>query len=180
MSGTNKFSCPWNKDIIVWERWEIGEENGRKEKKKKVCWSCEKEMRNKIGKRVGKWILLIKIGEFTHQNFLVKVVMLLGIFFSIFIKLTHQNNFGDILAMLLRILLKMHFVQQEWERVQVLKRPNWMAEHLGSRAKENDTSVWNTVVQILILASARIVCNIVYVQVRDRIHREMVKYWCLA
>jgi hypothetical protein len=37
-----------------------------------------------------------------------------------------------------------------------------------------------TVVQILILASARIVCNIVYVQVRDRIHREMVKYWCLV
>jgi hypothetical protein len=35
-------------------------------------------------------------------------------------------------------------------------------------------------VQILILASARIVCNIVYVQVRDRIHREMVKYWCLV
>jgi hypothetical protein len=30
-----------------------------------------------------------------------------------------------------------------------------------------------TVVQILILASARIVCNIVYVQVRDRIHREL-------
>jgi hypothetical protein len=29
------------------------------------------------------------------------------------------------------------------------------------------------VVQILILASARIVCNIVYVQVRDRIHREL-------
>jgi hypothetical protein len=28
-------------------------------------------------------------------------------------------------------------------------------------------------VQILILASARIVCNIVYVQVRDRIHREL-------
>jgi hypothetical protein len=30
-----------------------------------------------------------------------------------------------------------------------------------------------TDVQILILASARIVCNIVYVQVRDRIHREL-------
>jgi len=29
------------------------------------------------------------------------------------------------------------------------------------------------VVQILILVSARIVCNIVYVQVRDRIHREL-------
>jgi hypothetical protein len=28
-------------------------------------------------------------------------------------------------------------------------------------------------VQILILASAQIVCNIVYVQVRDRIHREL-------
>jgi hypothetical protein len=28
-------------------------------------------------------------------------------------------------------------------------------------------------VQILILASSRIVCNIVYVQVRDRIHREL-------
>jgi hypothetical protein len=28
-------------------------------------------------------------------------------------------------------------------------------------------------VQILILASARIVCNIVYAQVRDRIHREL-------
>jgi hypothetical protein len=28
-------------------------------------------------------------------------------------------------------------------------------------------------VQILILASARIVCNIVYVQVQDRIHREL-------
>jgi len=28
-------------------------------------------------------------------------------------------------------------------------------------------------VQILILASARIVCNIVYVQVRGRIHREL-------
>jgi len=28
-------------------------------------------------------------------------------------------------------------------------------------------------VRILILASARIVCNIVYVQVRDRIHREL-------
>jgi hypothetical protein len=38
--------------------------------------------------------------------------------------------------------------------------------------KESDFDV-GPVVQILILASARIVCNIVYVQVRDRIHREL-------
>jgi hypothetical protein len=62
----------------------------------------------------------------------------------------------------------------------MLKRPD------GCKlAQKLFDTVWgpdgmNTVVQILILASARIVCNIVYVKVRDRIHREMVKYWCLV
>jgi hypothetical protein len=36
-----------------------------------------------------------------------------------------------------------------------------------------DSSLGVCDVQILILASARIVCNIVYVQVRDCIHREL-------
>jgi hypothetical protein len=54
---------------------------------------------------------------------------------------------------------------------------NVVADHL-SRITVDFTK--EAVVQILILASARIVCNIVYVQVRDRIHREMVKYWCLV
>jgi hypothetical protein len=63
MSRTNKPSCSWNKDIIVWERWEMGEENGRK-KEKKMSWSCEREMKNKIGKR----ILLIKIDEYFHSQ----------------------------------------------------------------------------------------------------------------
>jgi hypothetical protein len=30
---TKNPSCPWNKDIIVCERWEMGEENERKKKK---------------------------------------------------------------------------------------------------------------------------------------------------
>jgi hypothetical protein len=68
MSGTNKIkpSYPWNKDIIVWDRWEMGEENERK-KMKKVCWSCERERRSKIGEGVGEWILLIKISEYFHS-----------------------------------------------------------------------------------------------------------------
>jgi hypothetical protein len=41
------------------------------------------------------------------------------------------------------------------------------------RKNEEERQPINVVVQILILASARIVCNIVYVQVRDRIHREL-------
>jgi hypothetical protein len=65
-----KPSYPWNKDIIVWEKWEMWEENGRK-KDKSVLWSCEREMRNKIGKRVGEWILLIKIGEWKRWRYMV-------------------------------------------------------------------------------------------------------------
>jgi hypothetical protein len=39
---------------------------GKKKKRKKVCGSCEREKRNKIGEWVGKWILLIKIGEYFY------------------------------------------------------------------------------------------------------------------
>jgi hypothetical protein len=41
--------------------------NERRKEKKNVLWSCERERRNKIGKRVGKWILIIKIGEYFHS-----------------------------------------------------------------------------------------------------------------
>jgi hypothetical protein len=37
------------------------------EKVKNVSRSCEREMRNKIGERVGEWILLIKIGEYFYS-----------------------------------------------------------------------------------------------------------------
>jgi hypothetical protein len=66
ISRIKKPSCPWNRDIIVWERWEMGEDNGRR-KEKNVLWSCERERGNKIGERVGEWILLIKIGEYFHS-----------------------------------------------------------------------------------------------------------------
>jgi hypothetical protein len=36
-------------------------------KEKNVLWSCERERRNKIGEIMGKWILLIKIGEYFHS-----------------------------------------------------------------------------------------------------------------
>jgi hypothetical protein len=75
--GQKKLSCPWNRDIIVCERWEMGEE-----RKKNVLWSYEREMRNKIDERVVSeyyWSKLVSI--FTHQNFLVKVVRLLGVVF---------------------------------------------------------------------------------------------------
>jgi hypothetical protein len=61
--GTKKPSYPWNKNIIVLEIWEMEEENERKNKKKKVCWLCERERKNKIGEGVDEWILLIRIGE---------------------------------------------------------------------------------------------------------------------
>jgi 3-methyladenine DNA glycosylase AlkC len=67
MSVTKKPSCPWNKDIIVWERWDMGEENEIK-KEKKMCWSYEREKRNKIDKRVGEWILLVKISEYFYSQ----------------------------------------------------------------------------------------------------------------
>jgi hypothetical protein len=70
MSETKKPSYSWNKDIIVWEKWEMWEENGRK-KDKSVLWSCEREIRNKIGKRVGEWILLIKIGEWKRWRYMI-------------------------------------------------------------------------------------------------------------
>jgi len=38
----------------------------KKWKKKKVWWSYEREMRNKIDERVGEWVLLIKIDEYFH------------------------------------------------------------------------------------------------------------------
>jgi len=81
MSGAKKPSCPWNKDIIVWEKWEMEEENERKNEKSENR-SCERKMRNKIDDKVDEWTSLIKIGEyFHHQNFLVKVVRLLGVIF---------------------------------------------------------------------------------------------------
>jgi hypothetical protein len=43
MFGTNKLSCPRNKDIIMWEKWEMGEENGRKNERKKKCDDHMKE-----------------------------------------------------------------------------------------------------------------------------------------
>jgi hypothetical protein len=56
------------------------------------------------------------------------------------------------------------------------RNPNWVCTVRTKPRNVYDVGQGegsNDVVQILILASARIVCNIVYVQVRDRIHREL-------
>jgi hypothetical protein len=39
--GQKKHSCPWNKDIIVWERWEMGDGRRKWEKKKKKKKSAD-------------------------------------------------------------------------------------------------------------------------------------------
>jgi hypothetical protein len=53
-------------------RWEkkIREKRKKKKKKekKKKCADYVREKRNKIGERVGKWILLIKIGEYFYLS----------------------------------------------------------------------------------------------------------------
>jgi hypothetical protein len=48
MSGTKKIkhSCSLNKDIIVWERWEMGEENERKNEKSVMIMWVRKEKQN--------------------------------------------------------------------------------------------------------------------------------------
>jgi hypothetical protein len=41
---------------------------------------------------VSEYYLLELVSNFTHKNFLVKMVKLLGVVFSVLIKLAHQNN----------------------------------------------------------------------------------------
>jgi hypothetical protein len=47
-----------NKDIIVCERWEMGEKNERKKRKK-----CADHVREKGETKFGEWILIIRIDE---------------------------------------------------------------------------------------------------------------------
>jgi hypothetical protein len=70
LSGAKKPSCPWNKDIIVWEmeneirKWE-------KKEKKKCCDHVRKKRQTKL---VSKYYSYKLVSIFIHQNFLVKVV----------------------------------------------------------------------------------------------------------
>jgi hypothetical protein len=65
----------------------MGEENERKKGKK-----CVNHVREKCEtKLVNEYYSSELVNNFTHQNFLVKMVRLLGVFFSVFIKLAHQK-----------------------------------------------------------------------------------------
>jgi len=59
-----------------------------------------------------------------------------------------------------------------WEKCHFMVQQGIVLGHVISR-RGIEVDKAKVVVQILILASAQIVCNIVYVQVRDRIHREL-------
>jgi hypothetical protein len=97
MSGTKKISCPRNKNIIVWERREM-----REERKKAYCDHVREKWETKLVRElVSEYYSSKLLSILTYQNFLVKVMRLLGVFFSVFIKLAHKNNF---LAIFVRLL----------------------------------------------------------------------------
>jgi hypothetical protein len=64
------------------------EENERKNKKK-----CADHVREKDEtKLMSKYYSSELVSNFTYQNFLIKIVRLVRVIFSVFIKLTRQNN----------------------------------------------------------------------------------------
>jgi hypothetical protein len=65
-----------------------------REKMKKVYWSCERERWNKIGEWVGEYSSKL-VSNFTHQNFLVKMVRLLGVIFLCFHQIGSPKNYFD-------------------------------------------------------------------------------------
>jgi hypothetical protein len=63
-----------------------------KRKKKSANHVREKREAKLVREFVSEYYSSKLVSIFTHQNFLVKVMRLLGVFFSVFIKLVHQNN----------------------------------------------------------------------------------------
>jgi len=64
----------------MWDRWEMREENERKKEKKKYIDHVREKGETKFGEWVGECSSKLA-SNFTHQNFLVKMVRLLGVIF---------------------------------------------------------------------------------------------------